>query len=169
VIKWLDYKDFYRVNYSELSEKEQELFEWKSHYDEYLDHRKAYEKYFGNKDFEFPRQNVAKIKMLEKDKVFKTFWISKTAKEERINEIVRLFNNPLNFDWGETTWGDNDIDFIFKFYDSKNRLIGKVNMCYHDCGMVKSRPFSPNMKYGQLTHYGHEALFLIIYKLDYWE
>jgi len=169
IYKWLDLNDYYQVNYLELSEKEQELFEWKSHYDEFLDHRKAYEKYFDNDKFKFPRQEVSKIKMLEKDKVFKTFWISRTLKQERVTEIVGLFNNTLNFDWGETTWGDEDVDYIFKFYDKSNRLIGKVDICYHDCGMVRSKPFTPNIKYGQLTHYGHEALFLIIYKLDYWK
>jgi len=168
IIRWLDLKDYYRTNFNELSEKEHELFEWKSHYDEYLDHRNVYGKYFGVEDFEFPRQEVFKIKMLEKDKVFKTFWISKTLKEDKINEIVTLFNNPMNFDWGETTWSDEDVDFIFKFYDNKNRLIGKVDMCYNECGCVRLKPFSPNMKYGQLSHFGHEQLFLIIYKLDYW-
>jgi hypothetical protein len=107
--------------------------------------------------------------MLEKDKLFKTFWISRTLKQERVAEIVDFFNNPLNFDWGETTWGNEDIDYIFKFYDQANRLIGKVDICYHDCGMAKSKPFTPNMKYGQLSVDGYNALNLIIYKLDYWK
>lgn len=169
VLKWLDFKDYYRYNYLELSEKEQEIFEWKGHYDAYLDHRKVYEKYFGSEKYMFPRQEVSKIKMLEKDKLFKTFWVTSTLKSERINQLVALFNSHENFDWGETTWGDEDIDYIFKFYDSKNRLIGKIDLCYNDCGMVRSKPFSPNMKYGELTVKGEELLFKIIYKLDYWE
>lgn len=169
VLKWLDSQDYYRYNYLELSEKEQEIFEWKSHYDAYLDHRKVYEEHFGSEKYMFPRQEVSKIKMLEKDKLFKTFWVSSTLKKERISELVSLFNNPENFDWGETTWSDEDVDYIFKFYNENNELIGKVDMCYHDCGMIKSKPFTPNMKYGELTVKGNERLFLIIYKLDYWE
>lgn len=129
VLRWLELKDWYRLNYRELSEKEQNIFEWKSDYDEFQDNRNVYAKYFGVEEFMFPRQEVFQIKLLEKDKIFKTFGVSKTLKKDRIKEIVALFNDPLNFDWGETTWGANDVDYILKFYDNNNRLIGKVEMC----------------------------------------
>ncbi len=168
VFQWLDYKDYFSYDFKEISKKEQEVFEWKSSFKNHLDHRKVYKKHFDNEKYKFPRQNVSKIKLLEKDKLFKSFWVSRTLKKERVNELVGVFNNPNNFDWGETTWGDNDIDYIFKFYNESGQLVGKVDVCYHDCRMVKSKPFTPNMKYGELSIEGVERLFLIIYKLDYW-
>jgi hypothetical protein len=167
VYKFLDYKDFYQYDFNELSDSETELFKYKAAYD-FQDHRNVYKGYFGNAQFLFPRHKVDKIVLLEKDKIFKTFWIKRRLKNERINEIIGLFNTPENFDWGETTWGPSDYDYIFKFYNNGD-LVGRIDMCYHDCGMIRTRPFSPNRKYGQLSQIGHEELFLIIYKLDYWK
>ena len=145
LLYWLDLNDFYQSNYNNLTKKEEKIFEWKSDYDSYMDHRKVYGKYFNNKRFCFPRQDVYKIKILKKDKWLKLFWISKTIKPYQNNEIISFFNNPHNFDWGETTVEESDKKYILKFYDYNDRVVGKLSI--FDCRYVKSVPFSPNMKY----------------------
>ncbi|MDF1548356.1 MAG: hypothetical protein P1P88_11080 [Bacteroidales bacterium] len=165
--KFLDYKDFYRYDFKELSDTENGIFKYKATYD-YQAHRNVYNEYVGKTEFLFPRQKVDKIVLLEKDKLLKTFWMKRRLKDEKINEIIGLFNNPGNFNWGETTWGPSDYDYIFKFYNNGD-LVGKIDMCYHDCGMIITKPFSPNRKYGQLSPAGYNELFFIIYKLDYWK
>ncbi len=42
------------------------------------------------------------------------------------------------------------LDFLIK----KNNEIGVLWLCWKDCGMTSSKPFSPNMKYGGLSQKG---------------
>ena len=83
----------------------------------------------------------------------------------RKTEIVSFFNNPANFDWSETTWKVTDSEYILRFYNNQDEEIGKVWLCTEDCGMTKSIPFSPNMKYGSLSETGKERVKKIINKI----
>jgi hypothetical protein len=68
--------------------------------------------------------------------------------------MINFLNNPENFSWGETTWSLNEAEYILRFYNSENEEIGKVWFCLEGCGMTKSIPFSPNMKFGGISQVG---------------
>lgn len=118
---------------------------------------KAYEVNFGNEKYKFPRHKVAKIKLYQN-----TFLISRiTSKEISESDKIKLlnfFNNPENFSWGETTWNLDESEYILRFFDEKEIEVGKIWLCLEDCGMTKSIPFSPNMKYGGLSKSGKEKI-----------
>jgi len=118
---------------------------------------KAYEVKFGNEKYKFPRHKVAKIKLYKN-----TFLISRiTSKEISDSDkiiLLNFFNNPENFSWGETTWNLDESEYILRFFDEKEVEVGKIWLCLEDCGMTKSIPFSPNMKYGGLSKSGKEKI-----------
>ena len=114
---------------------------------------KAYEQNFGNEKYKFPRNKVAKVKLYQNK-----FLISRlTSKDISVSDKIKLlnfFNDPENFSWGETTWSLDESEYILRFFDEKENEIGKIWLCLEDCGMTKSIPFSPNMKYGGLSKSG---------------
>ena len=83
-----------------------------------------------------------------------------------ISEVIAFFNNPINFDWGETTWEVTESEYILRFYSKQDKEIGKIWLCLEGCGMTKSIPFSPNMKYGGLSEIGKEGIEKIINKIQ---
>ena len=118
---------------------------------------KAYEVNFGNEKYKFPRNKVAKIKLYNN-----TFLISRITSREISDSdkimLLNFFNNPENFSWGETTWDLDESEYILRFFDDKEIEVGKIWLCLDDCGMTKSIPFSPNMKYGGLSKSGKEKI-----------
>lgn len=125
---------------------------------------KAFEKNFGFGKYKFPRERVAKIKLFKNDFLTSRF-TSKSISELNKDLLITFFNNPNNFDWSETTWSISDSEYILRFYDNKNKEIGKIWLCLKNCGMTKSEPFSPNMKYGGLSKKGKKLLISILNKI----
>ena len=151
-----------RQYYSTITPKDEqiEFFMYKTTEDQ----EKAFEKNFGNRKYQFPRKKVEEIKLFKN-----TFLISrltsKTVSESNRMEVLSFFNSPVNFNWSETTWEDTDSEYILRFYDYQNNEIGKIWLCMEDCGMTKSFPFSPNMKYGGLSETGRKNIRRIINKI----
>jgi hypothetical protein len=123
--------------------------------------KKAFENNFGLEKYKFPREHVGKIKLFKND--FLTSRLtSKTVSELNNTDLITFFNNPNNFNWSETTWNLSESEYILRFYNNENNVIGKVWLCMEGCGMIESEPFSPNMKYGGLSEIGKEKLNLIL-------
>jgi hypothetical protein len=64
---------------------------------------KAFEKNFGNEKYSFPREEVAEVKLF-RNRFLLSRLTSKTLSKSSKSEVITFFNNPVNFDWGETTW-----------------------------------------------------------------
>lgn len=118
---------------------------------------KAYKQNFGNEKYKFPRNKVAKIKLYQ-NKFLISRLTSKDVSETDKIKLLNFFNNPENFSWGETTWSLDESKYILRFFDEKEVEVGKIWLCLEDCGMTKSIPFSPNMKYGGLSKSGKEKI-----------
>lgn len=130
-------------------------------YDDPEKQKIAYVKHFGLKEYQFPRDEVTKVKLFKNH-----FLISRltaiTTSEQVKSDLIIFFNNPDNFDWSETTWNVSDTEYIIKFYNNKNKIVGKVWLCMTDCWKVESMPFTPNIKYGGLSKTGAEKLKAIL-------
>jgi len=120
--------------------------------------KRAYERHFKDTIYKFPRQKVNKVK------IFKNIPIISRLTGRKLNEteIISFFNNPENFDWNETTWSLDESEYILRFYDYNNEVIGKIWICLKDCGMTESIPFAPTMKFGALTETGRKQIEKII-------
>lgn len=147
------------------------IFDYRTHEDEGLEQfrnhktteevEKAYIDNFSNPNYRFPRSEVNSIKIYKNRPIISRF-SSKTLSRENQIQIIDFFNNPDNFDWGETTWNLNEAEYIVRFFDKKNDNIGTVWLCINDCGMTCSKPFSPNMKFGALSKSGREKINLFL-------
>ncbi len=127
--------------------------------------KELYSRNFGNPKYEFPRSNVNMIKIQNNIPLLSRLTSKTITKKSKIEFIIELFNNPKNFDWGETTWSINESEYIFRFYDEQNVEIGKVWLCMESCGMANSRPFSPNMKFGGLSELGKVRMNELLNKI----
>lgn len=125
---------------------------------------KAFEKNFGNKKYSFPREEVADVKLF-RNRFLLSRLTSKTLSKLSKSEVITFFNNPVNFGWGETTWEVAESEYILRFYNKEDKEIGKIWLCLEGCGMTKSIPFSPNMKYGGLSQKGRENISRILTKI----
>ena len=76
--------------------------------------------------------------------------------------LTTFFNNPDNFSWGETTWSLDESDYILRFFDENDKLIGQIWICLEGCKMTFADPFTPNMKYGGLSKEGTEKLIKLL-------
>ncbi len=102
---------------------------------------KAFEKNFGNEKYNFPREKVANVKLF-KNKFLLSRLTSKTLSESSKSKVMSFFNNPVNFDWVETTWEVAESEYILRFYNKEDKEIGKIWLCLKGCVMTKSIPFS---------------------------
>jgi len=125
---------------------------------------KAFEKNFGNEKYSFPREQVAEVKLF-RNRFLLSRLTSKTLSKSSKAEVITFFNNPVNFDWGETTWEVIESEYILRFYNKEDKEIGKIWLCLEGCGMTKSIPFSPNMKYGGFSETGKKGIEKIINKI----
>ena len=148
-----------RQYYSTITPKE-EMIEF-CMYKTSEEQEKAFEKNFGNEKYKFPREEVAEVKLF-RNRFLVSRLTSKTLSESSKSEVISFFNNPINFDWGETTWEVAESEYILRFYNMEEKEIGKIWLCLEGCGMTKSIPFSPNMKYGGLSESGKEGVEKII-------
>jgi hypothetical protein len=141
---WTEENDYFNADYKDLTEDEELTFTRESN------PTSIYIQHFGDKEFIFPRTPVDKIKLF-KNKPFIASLTSKTLKKEFNSDIVNFFNDSTNFGWGETTWSRNESEYILRFYD-KDKVVGKIYLCLNECGWIETRPFTPNVKFGQLTN-----------------
>lgn len=125
----------------------------------------AYKTNFGNSKWKFPRETVEKVKLFE-NKLLIGRITSKTLTEKQKSEILKFLNNPENFNWSETTWQLNEAEYILRFYNKDNKEVGKIWICIDDCGMTKSIPFSPNMKFGGLNKKGRKKIVEILKSIN---
>jgi hypothetical protein len=112
--------------------------------------QRAYEMHFNDTLYKFPRHEVEYVKIFRNIPLFSRF----TGKKVDKTVLLDFFHNPCNFDWGETTWGIYESHYILRFYDSHNKLVGRIWICFNECGMIESIPFSPTMKFGSLSETG---------------
>ena len=120
-----------------------------------------YKKEFTNPKFIFPREETSEVKIY-KNTPFISRFTGKTLDKKQQEEILNLFNNPDNFSFGETTWALSEAEYIIRFFNTQEEEIGKVWLCLEDCGMTKSIPFSPRMKFGGLSEVGKEKIKAIL-------
>ena len=128
--------------------------------------QEVFKKNFGNPKYEFPRSSVKKIKILDNVPLISRFTTQTITEKNKIDFILEFFNNPQNFDWGETTWYISESEYIIRFYNEKNEEVGKVWLCMEGCGMTESRPFSPNMKFGGLSEVGKAKMNELLNKVN---
>ena len=150
VIKIVDISDRNQLYSRHTPKKELNEFYLYQTFDE---QKKAYEKNFTNPEWKFPREKTETIKLYENKNLISRI-TAKTLSEKNKMKILTFFNNPINFNWSETTWNLNEAEYILRFYNSNDKEIGKVWLCLKDCGMTKSIPFSPNMKFGGISEIG---------------
>ncbi|MFD0864192.1 hypothetical protein ACFQ1M_18395 [Sungkyunkwania multivorans] len=124
-----------------------------------------YARFFGETKYRFPRRKTSYVK-LYKNKWLLSRLTSKTANPNSSDDLIKFFNNPVNFSWNETTWSVDESEYILRFFDSQDNQIGKVFLCLKDCKMTKSLPFSPNMKFGGLSDIGMNKIQRLISQIE---
>lgn len=127
--------------------------------------QKAYERNYGNPKYVFPGGVVDEVKIYRNQFMISRI-TSKTLSVENAMATVDLLNNPDNFDWRETTWSLSDAEYLLRFFDSQGNETGKVWLCMEGCGMTKSIPFSPGMKFGGLSETGREKLENLLKRIN---
>ncbi len=116
--------------------------------------QQSFKNNFRNPKYQFPRSDIKKIKVFQNILLISRLTSHTIIEKSKLEFILELFNNPDNFDWGETTWSIRESDYIFRFYNDSDEEVGIVWLCLEGCGMTKSKPFCPNMKFGGLSNIG---------------
>lgn len=142
----LDYKDRYETNESDFPIKELATSFGKGDIEGIMT---AYESAWKMEEFWFPRKAVKQVIVYENLPLISRFTSQKLAKNQRIR-FIKLLNDPSNFDWSETTWSIREADFIVRFFDENDELIGKTWVCLDECFMLKTQPFAPTTKFGHI-------------------
>ena len=122
---------------------------------------KAFEKNFKNPKYSFSKTEIKKIKVYKNQFLISRLNSVKVTEKQK-NEIIDFFNNPENFDYGETTWELNEAEYILRFYDKNEKEVHKIWICLKDCGMTFSKNFSPNMKFGGISESGKLKIIKIL-------
>lgn len=122
---------------------------------------KAFEKNFNNPKYNFSKTEISTIRFYKNNFLFSRLNSIKATEKEK-NEIINFFNNPENFDYGETTWELNEAEYILRFYDKNEKEIDKIWICLKDCGMTFSKNFTPNMKFGGISESGKLKIIEIL-------
>lgn len=164
---WLVNKNYFQPNYKELTTEQELIFKWKDGDDENT-LKERYRKHFNDKEFFFPRQNVAKVKLFENKPILGIF-TNRTLKKVYNQDFINFCNDTTNYDWGETTWQTSESEYYFKLYNDKNKLVGQIYFCLNKCGMTSSRPFCPLMKFGKLSNEGQAKIQKLINDKTNWE
>lgn len=59
---------------------------------------------------------------------------------------------------GETTWSQEDAEYIIRFFNKQDVEVGKIWFCMDDCGMTYAIPTTTRMKSGGLSNIGNKKL-----------
>jgi hypothetical protein len=164
---WADDHDYFKNNYTDLTEQQKEIFKWRSDIDDF-DLPQVYRQHFADSEFIFPRQQVSKVKLFKNTPLISVF-TGRTLKQNQIATFLVFCNDTANFDWGETTWGLSEAEYFIRLYNSKGQVVGKIYFCLADCGHIDARPFSPSMKFGMLSTAGLDKINKLINDKDQWE
>lgn len=159
--------DYFQANYRELSIKQQEIFKWQDD-DDGAQLIERYRKAFADSQYAFPRQKVAKIKLFHNQQLASGL-TSKTLKQKEIKDFIKFCNDTSNFGWAETTWDKSESEYFCRMYNNNEEVIGKIYFCVEHCRMTRSIPFSPMMKFGELSEKGMEYLGNLISDKTKWE
>lgn len=148
---WADDDDYFRDDYRYMTKEQKAFFKWYDNESE-QDFKRKYEQFFNDTAFYFPRQAVTKIKIFQNKPMLGVF-TAKSLLPEKINEFLQLCNDSANFSWGETTWNTSDAQYYVRFYNSNNKVCGKI---YFDLenGITQCTPFCPVNKFGGLSPKG---------------
>jgi hypothetical protein len=164
---WANDNDFFQGNYNDLSEQQKEMFKWRSDIDNF-DLPQVYRQHFADKEFIFPRQQVSKIKLFKNTPILGAF-TGKSLKQNQVDNFLIFCNDTTNFDWGETTWGLDEAEYLIRLYNSEDKIVGKIYFCLANCGHIDARPFSPSMKFGMLSSTGLDKINKLINDKDQWK
>lgn len=156
----------FKERYRDLTAEQKAVFDWDTK-DSTKELTQIFTEHFGDTTYNFPRQKVSKIRLFKNKSLFSSA-SSKTLKKEYIDSLVNYCNNPNNFDWGETTWSTSEAEYILRFYDNENYVVGKLFLCLKDCYRVEPRPFTPNMKFGRFSDKGISGIKGIISQSSLW-
>lgn len=164
---WLEFNDYFNSDYAESTNAEEKHFSWQPTDDENKLMQRFSES-FEEEKYKFPRAEVQQIKLYSNIPIWGTL-SSKTLKHDEVKDFLAFWNNPENFSWAETTWENSDSEFYIKFFDGNGIAVGKIFLCPEDCGMVSSKPFNPNTKFGGLSDEGKKYLTNAIKDPTLWE
>jgi hypothetical protein len=162
-----DTRDYFQADYNDLTAEESELFKWRSDKDSF-DLSLVYRQHFADTEYIFPRQKVSKIKIFKNVPIIGSL-SSKTLKNDQLNNFLKFCNDTSNFDWGETTWAESESEYYCRLYNADNKVIGKIYFCLDQSSMTSARPFSPTMKFGQLSKNGLDYITQLIGDNDKWD
>jgi hypothetical protein len=153
--------DYFKGNYRDLTPIELSMFK------RHADPTPVYTSYLGNHQFAFPRQQVDRIKLFQNTVIIGSL-TPKTLRKEFNTNVMRFFNSSNFYSWAETTWSLREADYILRFY-YKDQVVGKAYLCLEGCGMIGTRPFTPNIKFGALTEDGRKELENMLESEEMWE
>ncbi|MDY0931693.1 hypothetical protein [Chryseobacterium sp. CFBP8996] len=165
--QWLDKKDYFQTEYNNLKKEQESIFIWKDG-DSDSSIKERYRNHFTDKEYSFPRQHVAKIKLIE-NKLIIGLFTNRTLKKSEIDYFVNYCNDTTNFHWGETTLQTSESEYFFRLYNDKNKVIGKIYFCLDGCGMTRSIPTCPAMKFGGLSKKGQQQIEKLINDKTKWD
>jgi hypothetical protein len=164
---WADANDYFHSDYRDLTDDQMSQFRWKDGYDsEGKMLQDAFSSQFNNDKYKFPRQEVSEIKLFYNIPAIGIF-TGKRLSQKQAYFVTALFNDPSNFGWGETTWGDWELgnEYLLKFYSRDGAVIGRIEFCGEGCWLTSSRPFSPRMKFRSLSETGRNKLNEVLTEL----
>lgn len=155
----IDVQDRYETSLPKyFSDEEQNFF---VHYKTVEESKEVIKLNWADEKYQFPREEIATIKYY-KNTPFISRFNSKTLSENQIQELVSIINNPINFDWSETTWRIEESNYFFRFFDKDDKEIGELWVCNEKCGMTEIKPWIPTTKYGGLSEIGKSQLTELI-------
>lgn len=163
---WADTRDYFQADYKDLTHEQKEIFKWRSGNDSF-DLTSVYRQHFADTEFIFPRQKVSKIKFFKNTPII-GFLTSKTLKSDQVGNFLKFCNDTTNFGWGETTWAESESEYYCRLYNAENKVVGKIYFCLNQCSMTSARPFSPTMKFGQLSTTGLDYIKQLLDNKDKW-
>jgi hypothetical protein len=114
---------------------------------------------WNNSDSLFP------MKPFDKIKISKSPWEwSQTLTNKQANKLLKIVNNPVSFDWAETT---NNTELIFEFY-ADGQVINTIELVSNH-SVVKtwtSWPEFKKMKFGHLNSQAQHELNDLLKEID---
>ena len=162
-----DNKDYFKADYRELSLTQQDLFKWKDD-DNEESLKQLYRQHFPDSEYAFPRQNVTGVKLFRDIPLVSAF-TSKTLKQDYVDNFVQFCNDTTNFGWNETTWQLSESKQYCRLYNVNGKVIGKIYFCLDNCNMTSAKPFSPRMKFGELSPKGVSYIKKLLSDNAKWE
>lgn len=164
---WAEKQDYFQSEYKTLNPAQAKLFNWQNG-DNDSSLKARFIRHFADTALAFPGKQVSKIRLFKNTPVLGSLTF-KNLKQNKLAEFIQFCNNPDNYSWAETTWNSSESEWYIKCYNMQNRVVGKMYFCLKDCGMSKSIPFCPAMKFGGLSQNGQHWIENFIAQNNNWE